>query len=337
MTEGNEELNHLGAFYRGRELEAKGEIEEALRYYRISTEMEPTFIKGLFQLAKVSFKLGDTTGARNIALRIIDLEPKWTEQVSVFLGKKDTQSKMKFQTEGVFEVFRKEGAELKSVRSSAKKKRKPKLKPSHTLTKEDKEILAHKPFTWEDTARQGLIFFMQGKTTNATHAFKEAYEQHPVNIAVLAFLLICYMDDLPDNPFSFPLFHQKIVSRKDLKLITQWNDSMLILMHALKPRLETELPNHVSWIPKRHSYIGIVGTALVSAYPFHPSKTLVDLARKISSGRLGMRELRLELIHNNARIFELDGISRGDAIRKIKECIVDVVGRTGALGDFYRM
>ena len=44
MTEGNEELNHLGAFYRGRELEAKGEIEEALRYYRISTEMEPTFI-----------------------------------------------------------------------------------------------------------------------------------------------------------------------------------------------------------------------------------------------------------------------------------------------------
>ncbi|MFW9805470.1 MAG: tetratricopeptide repeat protein [Candidatus Thorarchaeota archaeon] len=343
MNENHEELTHLSAFYKGRDLEAKGELDEALRYYRIAIDKEPTFIKGLFQMAKVYYRMGNQLEAMDLALKIIELEPKWTEQVRPFLGEESTIPKEKFENEGVFEVFRKEGSELKSVRSSARQKQKPtqklkqKLRPSYRLTNEDREILAHEACSWEDAARQGLIFFMQGKTTKASYAFKQAYDQHPANIAVLSFLLICYIDDLPDNPFPFPLFQRKIISPKDSKLITQWKDSMLILMHILKPRMETDLSNHLAWIPKNHLYIGGVGTALVAAYPIHPSKTLVDLARHISSDCLGIRESKSDLIHKNARIFEQDGMPREDAIRKVKECIVDVVGRTGALGDFYHM
>jgi len=332
MSESDEELSHLQAFYKGRELEAKDELEEALRYYRLSIEKNPTFIKGLFQMAKVYYRMGNKIEAMDIALKIIDLEPKWKKQVLPFLGEEPAKPKEKFDTEGVFEVFRKEGGEFTSIRASSreKSKRKPKLRTLHSLSKEDKDILAKQATTWEDFAQQGLIYFIQGNRRKGTLALQEAYERNPVNLAVLSFLLVSYLDDLPKNPFPLLSFHDKIITPEDTKKISHWKDSIFLLVDIVKGNM-SDLPTHLTWIPQRHMGVGIIGTAVFSAYPYQPSVNLVKLARKINSGRLGVLDSRSKLILNTAQIFENAGMTRKDAISKTKQCIVEAVAKTGAL------
>ncbi len=151
-------------------------------------------------------------------------------------------------------------------------------------------------------------------------AFQNAYDLNPVNLGVLAFLQLTYVNDLvEDSSLLIPM--EKITSEGS-RLISLWRDSAFILLHIVG---HMNLHTHLTWISERHAPIGAMTSVLIAR--FQPSRNLIDLASKIKSGRFTKKESKSELIMNTARIYEMEGMPREDAIRKVKQSIVEAVDK----------